>query len=781
MYEEHHHLYEAKGEKYPQSIYHNTPSAELKAVGNKNILRVDAPVKVTGRNVCANDILLPRVLYVKYKLSPHTHAIVKSIDKSKALALPGVVDVITHADIPDLRAASPDEYVIMEKAYHDNEEVAAVLAEEESIAEEGVALLEVDYEVLPFVLHPEDALEPDAPVLRGDTNLGRDPWSFERGSVDAGFNEADVVVGPLTYGSTKPHWEEDRVRGDMEGDADTMYWDGERMLCWSFEKGKYGPHRTISSQLGLPFNKVTFAPCYQAPVYGGTRGGHYKNGILVAYLAKKHQRPVKGRFSSEQQLCCKGNQKGQHLTMKAGVKSDGTLTAVSIDNVMDMGSRGGDSSSSINLMKQWWMVPNLKLGGRSAATNTAPRGNIRCTTHPNPFTKVGAFMDKVAESVGMDPADFILKNVWTGSGDAGGDLDDPEADVDVNPNPELVHKLIEASNWRSRWKGWTTPVSVNGSKQRGVGIGLFGCSHGSLSNPESALLIANRSDGTFKLNCGSHDIGQGSRTALALIAAEELGVAPDQVVMGRTDTSLVQESRSPGGSTVTRGSGTAVILAAREMKYEMFRTAIAGGHIEADKPEDLETADGFIYLKAAPETKVEITEVLGDINNVLGPIMGRGFFSRASGRIFRQWSGAVAEVEVDTDTGEVQVIDLCHIQGIGRVIWYKGAYNQVIGGTEMGCGAILSEAIIKDMNTGITLNANYLDFKMPTIMDSPNIDVNFHEQIANYGPLGGVGIGEPIVGAPRIATLNAIYNACGARILSPPATPDKILAAIGKA
>lgn len=779
MYEEHYHLYEARGEKYPQSIYHDTPSEELKCVGNPNVLRVDAGIKVTGRNVHANDIRLTDMLYVKFKLCPHAHAIAKSIDTSKAQELPGVVDVITHADIPDLRAASPDEYVLMEKLYHDNEEVAAVLAEEEDIAEEACTLIDIDYEVLPFVLHAEDALE-DKVVLRGDTNLGGDPWSSERGSVAAGFDEADVIVGPTTYGSTKPLWTEDRFRADLEGDVDTCYWDGERLICWSFEKGKFGPHRTISSLLDLPYNKVNFPPCYQGPVYGGTRGGHFKGGILAAYLAKKHQRPVKSKFSAEQQMCCKGNQKAQHLTMKAGVKNDGTLTAISIANVMDMGSRGGDSSSAINEVRNWWDVANIKTEGKSAATNTPARGNIRCTTHPVPLTKIGIFMDEVAEAVDMDPADFILKNTWTVSG-VGGDQDDPEVDCDVNPRPEIFQKLLQASNWKNRWKGWKTPVSVNGPKQRGVGIALYGCRHGQLSNPESALLIANRQDGTFILTCGSHDIGQGSRTALALIAAEELGVSPEQVVMSRVDTGSVQESRSPGGSTVTRGSGTAVVLAAREMKYEMFRTAIEGGLIEADKPEDLETKDGFVYLKADPETKVEISEVLGDINNVLGPIMGRGFFSRAGGRNLQQWSAAVAEVEVDTDTGEVQVLDVCHVMGTGRTIWYKGSYNQVIGGVEMAASGVLYEGLTKDEATGVTLNPNYLDYKIPTMMDSPNIDVNFHEQITNYGPLGAVGIGEPIVGAPRIAVLNAVYNACGARIYAPPATPEKILKAIGKA
>ena len=779
MYEEHYHLFEAKGEKYPQSIYHNTPTEELKCVGNKDVLRVDAGIKVRGRNVCANDICMAGMLYVRFKLCPHSHAIAKNIDTSKAWALPGVVDVLTHADIPDLRAASPDEYVLMEKLYHDNEEVAAVLAEEEDIAEEACTLIDVDYEVLPFVLYAEDALK-DEVVLRGDTNLGGDPWSQERGSVEDGFNEADVIVGPTTYGLTKPLWSEDRVRADLEGDADTCLWDGERLIHWSFEKGKFGPHRTISSALNLPFNKVVFPPCYQGPVYGGTRGGHFKNGLLAAYLAKKHERCVKSRFTVEQQLCCKGNQKAQILTMKAGVKNDGTVTAMHIADVMNMGSRGGDSSSAINQTRSWVKTANFKTEGMSATTNTPPRGNIRCTTHPNPNTKVGIFLDRVAESADMDPADFIIHNMPTESG-IGQNPDNLDQDCDVNPRPELMQKLLQVSNWKSRWKGWNTPVSVNGPKQRGVGIGLWGCTHGQLSNPESALLIANRSDGTFKLNCGSHDIGQGSRTALALIAAEELGVAPDQVVMSRVDTGLVQESRSPGGSTVTRGSGTAVVLAAREMKYEMFRTAIKAGDIEANSPEELETKDGFIYLRANPDTKVEISEVLAGINNALGPIMGRGFFSRASGRYLQQWSGSVVEVEVDTDTGEIGVVDVNHVMGIGRVIWYKGAYNQVIGGVEMALGRVLYETLSKDEVTGITLNPNYLDFKIPTIMDSPNISVDFHEQITNYGPLGAVGIGEPIVGAPGIATLNAIYNACGVRIIAPPATPEKILAGLGKA
>jgi CO/xanthine dehydrogenase Mo-binding subunit len=273
------------------------------------------------------------------------------------------------------------------------------------------------------------------------------------------------------------------------------------------------------------------------------------------------------------------------------------------------------------------------------------------------------------------------------------------------------------------------------------------------------------------------------------MAAEELGVPASDVFMPRVDTSIQQESRSPGGSTVTRGSGTPIILACRDAKYQLFELAIHAGLIDANSPEELETTEGNIYLKADPSVTVSVKSVCAKQGGTHVPatlggmIIGRGSYSTMRDRwMHRHWNCAVCSVWVNTGTGEIDIADLWHNCATGRTIWYKGALNQVWGGTIMSLGKGIYEGNVKDEATGITLTANYLDYKIPTHMDVPPMHVEFTEQIDTYGPFGAHGIGEPICGPNSPALANAVYNAIGGtRIRSNMYMPDRVLKSIGKA
>ncbi len=779
MYEEYYHENVFSNKRYPQSIYHNVPPGELKVIGKPGILRIDAGKKVTGSLKWGQDIILPRMLHVRFKTAPYAHANVVSIDTSAAKALPGVVMVLTHDDIPDLLESSPDEYVLMKAVLHHGEEVAAVVAEEEEIAEEALTLISIEYDVLPFTLQPEEALLPNAPLVRGETNAISD-WDFTRGDVDAGLAAADVVVGPFTYGVTKPY-HEDRKTMPIDTDQCTAYWDGERLVLWDWNKNRFGNHKRVANWFGLPFNKVEVPDAGISCCFSNNRGGGAKTQYMACWVSMQTGRPVKVRFTQEQQFVCKPTQRADHITFTAGVNNDGTLVSFKGKVLIAMGALARDRSNGLRTVTEnTWKLDNLYLEGQGVNTNTDMYGSIRCTVHPRPSMLTSMFMDRVAETIDMDPADFLLKNVLTTEG-PGANQDNPSTDMGKNPMPGMLEKLIEVSGWRTKWKGWGTPMSVNGSKQRGIGIANHRCSHGGLSNPESANINA-KHDGTFALICGSEDCGQGARTALALIAAEELGVAADKVVMTASNTSYAQESRGPSGSTVTRGSGTAVILAARDLKEQLFKATILDEDNFADRePEDLEMVDGSIFVKADPTITIEVSQVTARMNNVMGPLIGRGSHSRGSNITNRQWDCAVAEVEVDVDTGEVTILDLYNMGDFGRVIWYEGAYNQMLGGTTMSCGRAIFEAMNVDEATGIALSSNLLDYKIPTQLDIEHISVQFYEDPDPYGPFGARGVGEPLLAAPAPAVANAIYNAIGGnRILDPPITPDKILKAIGK-
>jgi xanthine dehydrogenase molybdenum-binding subunit len=769
------------GQDYPQSIYHN--NATLKVVGDPTINRVDAAPKIQGMALFANDVRLPNLAYLAMKTCPYSNAKVTSVDTTAAKALDGVLAVYTHDDIPDLIARPPYHWVLQEECWEQGDEVAGVVAIDEDIAEEAVDLIDVTYEVRPFVLHAKEAAAADAPKIFGETNQVGSDWNMDRGDIDAGFAQADVTVGPWEYETvTKPHTG-NRICADIENESSTSSWENdEEMVVWTSDQNSYGTARTIASQLNLPYNRVRGAPTFSGVGFG-SKGSNNRSKILAAYASRELNRPVKCRRESEAQFSTsRSTQCGQHHTFRAGLTNDGTIVALEDINIVDSGAWGGRGSTDSSTVTQRYVgVPNLKLRGQDFATNTPGVGVPRCVHHPQASLALGPFLDMCAEEVDMDPADFLLKNVATWKG-VGEDPDNPEWDIGTSPGKEMLEDLINRSGWKSKWKGWGTPVATNGSKKRGIGLGGGVCRHGYLSNPESAMIKAH-SDGTFGASIGSRCTGQGTRTSLSIMVAEELGVPYESVTMPQVDTAIQQESRNPGGSTVTRGSGTAIMLAVRDLKIKMFRTAIDAGLIEANNPEDLETADSNIYLKADPSVNVPIKDVVARQNSVGGPLIGTGAFATKRQRwMHRQWNFGVVEVEVDTDTGEVEVLKNWVEHDAGRVIFYKGAISQAYGGSIMSLARGLYEALIKDEATGISLNPNYLDYKLPTYADVPDFDIHYNEAIDPFGPFGAKGIGEPLCHGPAIAIQNAIYNAIGGtRIASSTATPDKVLNSIGKA
>lgn len=777
MYEEYNITDPFTKESYPQSIYHNQQS--LKVMGNPDILRVDAGHKVTGEIKFADDHVLPNMVYLKFKRCPHSHARVTSLDISKAKTLPGVVAVLTPDDIPELVTSPPYEYVLQKECWLEGNEVAAVVAEDEDIAEEALALIEVGYEQLPFVLHVEDALKPGAPILHGDSNAVAADWTLDRGNVATGITQADKVVEGEYHSVTKP-WAGARDHAGIESEAMTAVYENGNMVLYPSAQSPYSDVATIAGLLGIPQNRVRAVMGGSGAGFG-QKGARSKGKILAAWVAKKYNRPCKCHLDAEGQFNTSGKMPDQHHYFKVGVKNDGTITAIEGLGVGNSGPWGGRqmNDAHINIDKMF-TTDNISLVGKDVYTNCPPTSSLRCVHHPIPTMFIGIHMDKVAEAINMNPADFLVKNVRSTKG-VDGDPTNPGWDIGSNPMPAMLEKVISESGFKSKWKGWTTPSSTDGSKRRGIGIAVHCCRHGALVNPQAASIKANN-DGTFNLICGSSDVGQGARTVLALIAAEELGVSADSVWMAPLDTSMAQESRSPGGSTVTRGSGTAVILACRDMKEQLFKLAIAAGLINATQPDQLETADNQIYLKSNPSVSVPIRNVTAQQSNVSGMIIARGFYAtKRINWMHRQWSADVAEVEVDSDTGEYKILNIWSECDPGRVGWYKGAMNQFYGGKTLFMGLNCFEGLVKDEATGITLNPDYLGYKIPTHADIPNYNLFFFENPDPYGPMGAKGISEPQSPAIGPAIANAIYNAVGARVNDTPVTPDKILKALGKA
>jgi CO/xanthine dehydrogenase Mo-binding subunit len=591
------------------------------------------------------------------------------------------------------------------------------------------------------------------------------------------------------YDSLTRPWTGERDCAPIEAETLTAIWTGKEIWAWSSSQNPYGDSRTIAAQLGLPYTDVRCPPCYSGVGFGN-KGTNAKGKIMAAYMAKETFRPVKWRGDNTGQMSTgRSCQQGQHLTCKTGMDNDGKIVSHICHNIADSGSYGGRASTDATHCNRAMIAsPNMLLTGRDFATNAQGAGVPRCVAHPQPVHLFGIHLDECAEAADMRPSDWMLLNIFKGTG-LGGDPIEPDWDIGVSPQPGNLQKVIDDSNFNAKWKGWGgIPVEVNGDWKKGIGIGLHCCRHGYLANPESAMIKANN-DGTWNLACGSRHVGGGTRTQLALFAAEELGVPASDVRMARVDTAIQQESRSPGGSTVTRGSGTPIILACRDAKYQLFELAIAAGLIDASSADELETADGNVYLKADPSVNVTVKSVCAKQGSTHVPatlggmIIGRGSYATKRERwMHRHWNSAVCEVWVNTATGEIDTAELWHDCACGRVIFYKGAVNQVYGGVIMSLAKGIYEGNIKDEATGITLTANYLDYKIPTHMDVPPMHVTFTEQIDTYGPFGAHGFAEPACGPNSPALANAVYNAIGGnRIRSNMYLPDRVLAAIGKA
>jgi CO/xanthine dehydrogenase Mo-binding subunit len=699
--------------------------------------------------------------------------------------------VLTNADVPDLMTSPPYNYVLEKEPWEEGDPVAAVVAEEEDIAEEAIALIDVQYEVLPFILYAKEGAKAGAPIMHGTTNELGAPWIYKRGDATAGLAQSEVPVVEQEYTCVYKPWSGERPVAPVEGESIAAVWEHGRLTVWASTQNPHGDVRSIAAQLGLPYSKVVMNHTY-AGVGFGNKGGDFRAKILVSWAAMKTNRPVKCMESAEQSFNSNNSSHSeQNRTIKVGVKKDGTITAYHEINWQASGCWGGRGSNDASMPLQYmYDLKNLYAEGHDIFTNTPGTGVPRCVQHPEATFQQQLHMDRVAEAINMDPADFLQKICFKGQG-VGGHPDFPLWDMGTNPIPEMLKKLVEISGWKTKWKGWKTPVVIKGSKRTGIGIALHVCRHGAMTSPASAMIKAN-TDGSFSISCGSQDVGTGYRTAAAIQAAEELGVSYDKVVTSRYDTDSTQESSSTGGSKVCRASGTAIILAARDLKRQIFEMAIAGKLIAATKPEELESADDYIYLKATPATRIKMADVCSRMQSIYvpnstssttfgSPLIGRGSYATKRDRYAHMnWSCCVAEVEVDTDTGEYKVLDLYVVHDAGRVIWLQGAVNQAWGAFALAQGLATVEGLIKDEATGITLNPNYLDYKVPTLADIPDYHLEWNEAVDPYGPWGCKGIAEPLLGPPAPAIVNAISHAVGARFNSPMIQPDKILAAMGK-
>jgi xanthine dehydrogenase YagR molybdenum-binding subunit len=730
--------------------------ANLTTVGQPQP-RIEGEEKVTGRAIYTSDVRLPGQLYARVLRSPHPHARVKRVDTSRAEALAGVRAVLSIENAPDIDWYK--EGKLFERVVRFvGDEVAVVAAESEELAEDALRLIEVEYEPLPFVVDLEGAARPEAPQLHADApgNIsGEKP--YERGDVAAGFAGADVVI-EATY------WTGTNLHNCLESHGTTAHWDGERLTLWSSTQSIFEVRSQVAQKLGMAEHDVRVIKQHMGGGFG-SKQVPWKQDVLAALLSKQAQRPVQLMLDREAENLAAGNRNATIQRVRLGATRDGKLTAIEADIELETGAYqvGGEASDVKGIYETLYCCPNVRTKQTGRYTNAGPTVAFRAPGYVEGAWGLEQAMDELARQLDMDPIELRLRNY----------ADTEQVKEQQYTIPETLRRCYERAAEVFGWSGWQRPA-VTGTKRRGIGVAAHNWMGGAGHPPGYAWVKLN-SDGSADVVTGTQDIGSGTRTGLTQVAAEELGLPIGKVNLLLGDTANGPYAPVSSGSATQATIGPAIRVAAANARHELLHAA---GEFLEEPPERLMVRAGQIYVEGEANPVASVADITGRIAPHM--ILGQGARGpNPSDRAIRTFGVQCAEVEVDTETGEVHVLRIVSADDCGRVINPTMVESQVIGGVTQGLGTALTEERIIDQRRGIALNANLEEYKVPTVADIPQITsspIDLPDPMAN--PTGAKGIGEsPIVPtAPAIA--NAVFDAVGVRIRQAPIIRDRLLEAL---
>ncbi|MBW8012074.1 MAG: molybdopterin-dependent oxidoreductase [Chloroflexi bacterium] len=789
-------------------------TTELKVVG-KSLPRVDAYAKVTGQAEFTMDVNLPGMLYGKILRSPHPHARIKNIDTSEAEKLNGVLGVITGKDTKDMRYAfvdtpryPADQYPLaQDKVRYIGDEVAAVAAVNPETAQAALDLIKVEYEILPAVFDPYEAMKPDAPTIH-DAEIQGDSiweeWGAEKTKKSDANEKVNNVSGRtvITYGDPdKAFAESHHIREDrfetaatahcaLEPHAAVAHYDpAGQMHLWLSGMGIYYKRYVLSKVLEMPTSQVRLHKVYIGGAFGG-KMDVYPYEICAALLSKKTGRPVKIELTRGEVFTTTRLRFPTYIDIKTGVSKDGKILSQHIRTVVNNGGYRGTGPVVIYLFHGWtapvYRVKNMRYEGISVWTNIPVGGPQRGHGAPQIRFAIDSQLDMIAEDIGMDPAEMMLKNVRKiGETLPNGDVLNSCGLIDC------VTQAVELSDWKEKRgaPGSDRTERKNGSIVRGVGISTTTMISGAPYYPfASAGIVKLHDDGAATLISGVVEMGQGAETTLSQIVAEELGISLDDVriVAGDTEQSPIDMgSFLSGGATVT---GAAIRLAAADAKRQLLE--VASERLDA-MVEELDISDGIVCVRDRPDRCMSIGDVVNySVKKTGDPIIGHGSRKILSGtsrypslaKGTGRWTDAygfnaqVAEVEVDTETGQVKLVRATTFHDCGTPLNPQIVAGQVHGCVSTGQGQALMEEIVYD--DGRVLNPTFQDYRLPITLDTPETAGTEVESFEPAGPFGAKEVGEGVVAQTLAAIANAVYDAVGVRITTLPITPQKVLAAL---
>jgi len=756
---------------------------DLSVVG-RSLPRIEAAEKATGLAKYVADLQFPGMLYAKVLRSPYAHARINRISIEQAERLGGVKAIITHKDVPKVRYNSAfaveryaptqnvprieDQYILNDKVRYVGEAVAVVAATEEETAERALGLIDVDYEELPPILDFEEAFKRDSPRIHDVENnvatYGK-PIVFEYGDIAKGFAEADFVFEEKYKTSVQQQC-------PLEPHASIASYDTSGILTiWSSTQGPFMLRKLLSRALNMPLYRVRVIQPYVGGGFGA-KTEMCENEPFSALLSIKTRRPVKLTYTRMEEFCATRTRHPMSMSLMVGVKKDYLLSAIKAKALVGAGayaSHGPLVTSVIgSTLTRLYRCPNVRYEGYLVYTNTPVAGAFRGYGGPQGYFALECHMDAVARALGMDPLQFKLKNA-VGQGD-----------IDRGTGWTITSDgLRECAEKGAERIGWGKLRRQTGTRRRGVGMAWVMWESGGRPHGVelSSVIVKMNEDGKATVLTGCPEIGTGTLTAIAQIVAEELGIRMEDTHVPTT----VDTFYSPFDQGISATRSTYVIGEAAKRAAEEARTQLKkhASKLLSVQEDDLEIREGRIYSRMQPEKKTTVAEVARTfqyLSSGAATIIGRCSYEPSGNA--PPFAVHFAEVEVDIETGEVDILRIVAAHDVGKSINPYMVEAQIEGGIAQGIGYALYEELLVNKKTGITLNPNFLDYKVPTSVDIPEIDIIIVESNDPTGPFGAKGVAETGTVPVAAAIANAVYDAIGVRIKELPVTPEKIARAL---
>ena len=728
------------------------PAGSTSIVGAA-VTRIDGADRAAGRATYTQDVQLPGMWHARILRSPHAHARIRKIDTRAALRSPGVQGILTHRNAPRIPWYL-DSFLLDPHLRYAGEEVAAVLAESEAEAEAALRLIDVTYDILPAVTDPEAALAKEAPKLRADGNLaGGAAAVYSRGAVETGLAAADLRIETSFRTAAALH-------NAMETHGSVARWEGDDLVLWDSTQYIFGIRQGMADKLGLSLNRVRVLCPYMGGGFGA-KNSVRKYMVIAALFARESGRPVRAVLDRVEENLCAGHRHETVTHVRLGATKEGKLTALEAITSAGGGAHAGGMMPVGGPFRELYACPNVATEERAAQVNLGPQSAFRAPGYVEGTFALESSIDIAARELGIDPLEFRRRNL---------SRLDPVMRVPYTRG--TLGKVLDAgAAAASRWPRLVRRAG-DVARGRGLAASIWGVGGG----PPAQATVLVQADGTLTVLAGTQDLGTGTKTVLAQVAAEEFGVPLPQVRVILGDTGTAPYGPASWGSITVPSMAPAVRLAAADARMQV-EELLKSIQVDADKPIKKSTRAAKAP-RITPAALKALRLELGDFT-----VVGRGSrWPNPEGKRVVGFAAQWVEVAVDRVTGEIRVTRAISVHDCGRVLNDRLATSQVEGGFIQGLGFALMEGRRVDPATHRVLNPSLLDYKVPTVRDVPPIEVIFLDQpdsAANN--TGAIGIGEPPVIPTAAAIGNAIADAAGIRLTETPFTPRRVLDALAAA